>query len=128
MKPRADITTKSAWSRAAELCGLGMAFMLAACTSNINEGVGPPTTVPSLSGSAPQNTGTYPNLNIRPQVAANQITAEQRASAGARLNAATQSAQRGASTPAMSAQEQARLKKLADDKGASVLAEIEGQQ
>ncbi len=53
---------------AAVLCGA----MLAAggCTSNIYEGVGPATTVPALSGSSPQNTGTYPNLNIRPQAAA----------------------------------------------------------
>jgi len=107
------------------LCSMAL---LGGCASDINEGVGPASTAPSLSGSQPQDTGTYPNLNIRPQAAASQITPEQRAAAGANLTSAARSAQAGAGGRTMSAEEQARLKKLADDKGASVLAEIEGKQ
>ena len=102
--------------------------LLGGCASDINEGVGPANTAPSLSGSQPQDTGTYPNLNIRPQAAALQITPEQRAAAGASLTSASHRAQAGAAGGTMSAEEQARLKKLAEDKGAGVLAEIEGKQ
>lgn len=127
MTYRVDAAGTPASRRVIAGAALGSLLLLGGCASDINEGVGPVSTVPALSGSQPQNTGAYPNLNIRPQAAAAQITPEQRAAAGANLGAAGHRAQAGAGGPTMSAEEQARLKKLAEDKGAKVLAEIEGQ-
>lgn len=101
--------------------------LTAGCASNIEEGVGPPRNVPSLSGSGPKDTGTYPNLNIQPETAAPQMTEDQRLANAARLKGAGNAAQANATVQPMSAAEQARLKKLAEDQGKSVLAEIEGQ-
>jgi hypothetical protein len=128
MTYRVDAAENSLRGRVLAAVALCAGLLSAAgCASDINEGVGPPTTVPSISGGGPKNTGTYPNLNIRPQAAAAQITPEQRAAAGAGLTASASSAQAGAAGTGMSPEEQARLKKLAEDKGAGVLAEIEGQ-
>lgn len=128
MTYRVDAEENSPGGRVLATVAVCAALLVAAgCASDINEGVVPPTTVPSLSGGGPKNTGTYPNLNIRPQVAAAQITPEQRAAAGASLGASASAAQAGAAGNGMSPEEQARLKKLAQDKGAGVLAEIEAQ-
>jgi len=105
---------------------MALLALVAGCT-NIEEGVGPSRNVPSLSGSGPKDTGTYPNLNIQPEVAGPQMTAEQRAASAARLQSSGTSAQANATVQPISPQEQARLKKLAEDKGNSVLKEIEGQ-
>lgn len=96
--------------------------------ANMQEGVGPPTSVPTISNSAPQNTGTYPNLNIRPATAAPQLTTDQRAAAASTLAADARAAQTGVATTTLTPEEQARLRKLAADRGEEVLAEIEGRK
>lgn len=96
--------------------------------ANMQQGVGPPTTVPAISDSAPRNTGTYPNLNIRPETAAPQLTVQQRAAAARTLAANARAAQTGVATTTLTPEEQARLRKLAEDQGEEVLAEIEGRK
>jgi hypothetical protein len=77
-----------------------------------------------LSSGEPKNTGAFPNLNIPPQSAAEQISAQQKAATLAELKAARagQKAPPGAAgTPAS----QARLKKLATSHATEALEEIE---
>lgn len=77
-----------------------------------------------LSSGEPKNTGTFPNLNIPPQSAAEQISAQQKAARLAELRAARtgQKAPPGtAGTPASNA----RLKKLASTHATETLGEIE---
>lgn len=77
-----------------------------------------------LSSGEPKNTGTFPNLNIPPQSAAPQISAEQKAARLAELKAA-----RTSQTPppgsADTSASKARLKKLASSHAAEALEEIE---
>lgn len=96
--------------------------------ANMQDGVGPPTTVPAISGSAPRNTGSYPNLNVRPQTAAPQLTQQERAAATGALAADAAAARTGVAATTLTPEEQARLRKLAEDQGEGVLAEIEGRK
>jgi hypothetical protein len=85
----------------------------------------PPTvTEVQLSSGEPKNTGTFPNLNIPPQSAAQQISAQQKAARLAELRAARsgQTAPPGAAGTIAS---KARLKKLASSHAAEALKEIE---
>lgn len=77
-----------------------------------------------LSSGEPKNTGTFPNLNIPPQSAAPQISAQQKAARLAELRAARsgQTAPPGAAGTAAS---KARLKKLASSHATEALKEIE---
>ncbi|MBK8457033.1 MAG: hypothetical protein IPL47_07935 [Phyllobacteriaceae bacterium] len=70
----------------------------------------------------PTNTGAFPNLNVRPDAAAGQLSEEEKAAEIARLNAAR--AGQGSSAGASPA-EIARLKKLAVSHGDKALEEIE---
>ncbi|WP_353641255.1 hypothetical protein [Mesorhizobium sp. WSM2239] len=77
-----------------------------------------------LSSGAPRNTGTFPNLNIPPQAAAKQISAQQKAARLAELRAARtgQTAPPGSAGTSAS---KARLKKLASSHATEALKEIE---
>ena len=77
-----------------------------------------------LSSGEPKNTGTFPNLNIPPQSAAEQISAQQKAATLAELKAARTGQKPppgGGGTPATDA----RLKKLASTHAAQTLKQIE---
>jgi hypothetical protein len=77
-----------------------------------------------LSSGEPKNTGTFPNLNIPPQSAAPQISAQQKAARLAELRAARsgQTAPPGSTDTSAST---ARLKKLASSHAVEALEEIE---
>ena len=77
-----------------------------------------------MSSGAPRNTGTFPNLNILPQAAAKQISAQQKAARLAELRAARtgQTAPPGSAGTSAS---KARLKKLASSHATEALKEIE---
>ncbi|HEV7254554.1 MAG TPA: hypothetical protein VGN97_15845 [Mesorhizobium sp.] len=73
------------------------------------------------------NTGTYPNLNITPPVAAPQLSAQDQAAQRAELNGAR--ARQAAAAPGggASAAEQERLRRLAQTHEQNTLSAIEGQ-
>ncbi|WP_274629571.1 hypothetical protein [Arvimicrobium flavum] len=112
--------------RNAAICGI--LLTIGGCASNIEEGVGPVSTVPSISGSAPQNTGTYPNLNIRPQAAGPQLTPQEQTSGRTGLVSSASAAKAGVGASSITEEERLRLLTLAKDRGDSVLADIEGKQ
>jgi hypothetical protein len=104
-----------------------LATFAAGCASNIEEGVGPPSTVPSITGSGPKNTGTYPNLNIRPQAAAPQLSPAEQEATLAGLQSSGNRAKAGANVDTMSPEDLERLRRLQADQGNEVLSEIEGK-
>lgn len=91
---------------------------LSGCGSAINDGVGPETTVPSISGGGPNNTGTYPNLNIRPTAANKQLTDKERESVTSGLASSASAAQAGVSQPGISPSDAERLKKMREEQEA----------
>ncbi|MBN9070843.1 MAG: hypothetical protein J0H34_04420 [Rhizobiales bacterium] len=147
MAYRIEPVRQSARRRTGMLAGFAALILAASGCSNIYEGVGPASTVPSISGGSAEDTGTYPNLNIRPKVAGQQFTAEQEAASRSQLASSASLAKSGVATTTVTAQEAARLnelkkkkgdadttitaeetarlKKLAADKGESVRKEIE---
>lgn len=74
-----------------------------------------------------RDTGTYPNLNTPPYVAATQLSADELAGAKATLGAA-KSRQSAASAGAPTPTDQAKLRRLAATHGPETLAAIEGKQ
>lgn len=78
----------------------------------------------AVNGSGAQDTGTYPNLNIVPKVAAPQFTEEQKAAKLAELRAA-QNRQGGKGSGASS--EQKAMTALARQHGAETLKTIQGK-
>lgn len=105
------------------MAALGALALLGGCASaDLADAV--PSAQPSgLSSGQPRNTGTFPNLNIPPQVAASQITPDEKAAKLSELEAA-QAAQPVAQA-GNTAADQIRLKKLAETHASSTLAEIE---
>jgi hypothetical protein len=77
-----------------------------------------------LSSGEPRNTGAFPNLNIPPQSAAEQISAQQKAARLAQLGAA-RAGQQPPPGAAGSPASNARLRKLASSHAAEALEEIE---
>jgi hypothetical protein len=77
-----------------------------------------------LSSGEPRDTGTFPNLNIPPQSAAEQISAQQKAARLAELKAA-QSGQKAPPGSAGTSASKARLKKLAASHATEALEQIE---
>jgi hypothetical protein len=80
-----------------------------------------------MSSDGPKNTGTFPNLNIKPGVAAAQITDEEKAAelqalqaAQAEHNATLATAGKGIENPAL-------LRKLAAEHAKDALKKIEGK-
>jgi hypothetical protein len=77
---------------------------------------------PALSG-APRNTGTYPNLNIPPKAAADQISPDEKTADTAALQAAQQA--KAALAAGEAPTDPALLRKLAETHSADALKEIE---
>ncbi|QPC87586.1 hypothetical protein GA830_13135 [Mesorhizobium sp. NBSH29] len=95
-----------------------LAMLLVGCASATIEDA-----VPS-GANGPANTGTYPNLNIPPQSAAEQISAEKKAADLAALNAEQQ--QNAAFGAAPSGQtDPALLRRLGQTHGTNALKQIE---
>jgi hypothetical protein len=100
------VTTKAGFA-------LLVAAVLAGCTT-ANE--------PSSSGAI--DTGTYPNLNIRPDVANEQLTAGQTRSKSAALRAAQRANASGSAPPP---NDLLLLRKIGQTHGQEALDEIEGK-
>ena len=79
---------------------------------------------PPQPSNGPRNTGTFPNLNIPPQAAAEQISAEQKAARFSELNAA-RSGQKAPPGSAGNEASKLRLRKLAASHATEALEEIE---
>lgn len=88
--------------------------MLAGCGTAPNE--------PSSAGAV--DTGTYPNLNIRPQVANQQLTAGQTSSKSAELRAAQKA---NAASNAPPPNDIPLLRKIGQNHGQEALDAIEGK-
>lgn len=93
---------------------LAAMLLAAACTS---------PNAPSSAGA--RDTGTYPNLNIKPQAANEQLTNDQIAADKAALTAASR-ANASQRTPVKD--DVALLRKIGDTHAKEALAEIEGQK
>jgi len=116
---------RTALSSLAGLCGgLGLLLLVgtAGCTSTNVEDVAPqPGTV-----TGPKDTGTYPNLNIPPQQAAEQFTDADKDAKLARLQA-EQAAANAAAAQAARTPNAAELDKLARTHASDTLKQIEGK-
>jgi len=93
---------------------LALAALLAGCANQANE--------PSSTGAV--DTGTYPNLNVRPGVANEQLTTAETASKSAELRAAQQANSAGSAPPP---NDVPLLRKIGQTHGKEALQEIEGQ-
>ncbi|WP_027052100.1 hypothetical protein [Mesorhizobium erdmanii] len=107
---------------AVRFCRIGAAIVVlavAGCSSTNTSGP-----VPMAEDAGPKDTGTFPNLNIPPQVAAKQLTADESKAKLAELKAAknAQGAKRGG-VPGS----QAALTDLAKQHGPQTLKQIEGK-
>ncbi|WP_189476185.1 hypothetical protein [Mesorhizobium sp. M2A.F.Ca.ET.043.05.1.1] len=109
-------------SRKAVLAALvGVLLPAGGCTST-----GTNNAAPTAVTEGPKDTGSYPNLNIPPQVAAKQFTKEETAANLARLKAEQQAqAAKGGSVKAPA--NSAALKTLAKTHGGDTLKQIEGK-
>lgn len=74
-------------------------------------------------GTGAVDTGTYPNLNVPPRVAAEQLTAGEQAQDTAELRASQRAAVSSASAPVPN--DQAELQRLGRNHAEETLAEIE---
>ncbi len=108
--------------RMAVVAGLvGVLLPAGGCTST-----GTNNAAPTALTEGPKDTGSYPNLNIPPQVAAKQLTKEETAAKLAQLKAEEQaqlSKGKGVKPPANSA----ALNTLAKTHGGDTLKQIEGK-
>lgn len=97
------------------------AFLMLAIGSSLSA-CGTPPNAPSTTGAV--DTGTYPNLNIKPGVANSQLTPAQTAAKAAELRAA----QKGNSTQASPPPDDILLlRKIGQSHAKEALQEIEGQ-
>ncbi|MFD1986625.1 hypothetical protein ACFSOZ_29770 [Mesorhizobium newzealandense] len=106
---------------AARFCRIGAAIVLlgiAGCSSTSG-------TTSVAAGTGPKDTGTFPNLNIKPQVAAPQFTDAEKNAKLAQLKA-DESAQ-GAKNASPDVADQAALTDLAKKHGDETLKQIEGK-
>ncbi|PSJ59768.1 hypothetical protein [Pseudaminobacter soli (ex Li et al. 2025)] len=105
---------------------LAIQFQLSGCASTSESA--PLVTAPPSSASSGQavNTGTYPNLNIAPQVAAPQLSDEEKNAKLAGLKA-VQNAQAAKGGGGEVPNDETLLKKLAATHGQKTLSEIEGK-
>lgn len=111
---------ETVFSCTGRFCRMGAAVVLLAiggCSSTSMEGAAPAA---SLEG--PKDTGTYPNLNIPPQVAAEQFTEAEKNANLARLKADEQA--QGSKGGAVKVANQAALNTLARQHGADALKQI----
>ncbi|MCA0049626.1 hypothetical protein LB577_22210 [Mesorhizobium sp. B283B1A] len=108
---------------AGRFCRIGAAIVLlgiAGCSSTNTSGP-----VPLATDAGPKDTGSFPNLNIKPQVAAPQFTEAERNAKLAELKA-DENAQ-GAKVGAANVSNQAALSDLAKKHGPQTLKQIEGK-
>ncbi|MBZ9941692.1 hypothetical protein LB533_11290 [Mesorhizobium sp. BR1-1-13] len=108
---------------AGRFCRIGAAIALlclGACSSTDTSGP-----VPIATSAGPKDTGTFPNLNIPPKVAAKQFTDAERNARLAELKG-DESAQ-AANGGAPKVTNQAALTDLASKHGAQTLKQIEGK-
>lgn len=101
-----------------------VALFAAGCSTTIDN-TDDVAAAPGRTG-VPINTGTYPNLNIAPKVAAEQFSQEERDSKMAALDAARQQ-QAPASSGESAEARKKRLKLLADEHEADTLKVIESE-
>jgi hypothetical protein len=114
---------ETVFSGAGRICRIGMAVALLAiggCSSTNSENVGLATGV-----DGPKDTGTFPNLNIPPQVAAQQFTDAEKNAKLAQLQA-DKRAQAGKGG-AVKATNPAALTALAKNHGDKTLKQIEAK-
>lgn len=97
-----------------------MVMLLAACASGLE------APMPTGPQSGPIDTGTYPNLNVPPEVAAAPITDADKAGIAGRI-ASAKSRQGSAGLGAGTTGDPARLKKLAAQHGDETLKAIAAQ-
>ncbi len=108
--------------RIALVAGLvGVLLPAGGCTST-----SPNSTTPAGLTEGPKDTGSYPNLNIPPQVAAKQLTKEETAANLAQLKAEEQ-AQLAKGGKVKAPSNAAALNTLAKTHGADTLKQIEGK-
>ncbi|WP_329608827.1 hypothetical protein [Mesorhizobium muleiense] len=93
---------------------------IAGCSSTNIEG-----TTPVAATDGPKNTGTYPNLNIPPQAAAEQFTETEKNAKLAQLKAEAQA--QGSKGGAVKVANPAALNTLAKQHGADALKQIEAK-
>jgi hypothetical protein len=108
---------------AARFCRIGVAIVLvgiAGCSSTNTSGP-----VPMAENAGPKDTGTFPNLNIPPQVANKQFTEAERNAKLAELKA--DKSGQGAKSGGGSVTDQAALTDLAKKHGPQTLKQIEGK-
>lgn len=99
---------------------LSLAFAASGCTSTSTA-----DTAPALAGGrGAQDTGTYPNLNIPPKVAAPQFTEDQKAAKLAELQAAKR---RQGGKGVVAGGDSKAMTTLAREHGADTLKAIEGK-
>lgn len=94
------------------------AGLMAGCASSTTSAV-----TPGVPQAGPLDTGTYPNLNVRPDVAATQITDDDKARLTGRLEAA-QSIQTASGSGAGTTGDPQHLQKLAAEHGDETLKAI----
>ncbi|MBZ9738391.1 MULTISPECIES: hypothetical protein [unclassified Mesorhizobium] len=108
---------------AGHFCRIGTAIMfvaIAACSSTNTSGP-----VPMASDAGPKDTGTFPNLNIPPKVAAKQFTEAEKNAKLAQLKADENGQGAKGGGPAVT--NQAALTDLAKKHGPQTLKQIEGK-
>ncbi|AZN99584.1 hypothetical protein EJ066_22045 [Mesorhizobium sp. M9A.F.Ca.ET.002.03.1.2] len=113
---------ETVFSGTGRFCRMGAAVVLlaiAGCSSTNIEGAAPAASL--VEG--PKDTGAYPNLNIPPQVAAEQFTEEEKNAKLAQLKADGQA--QGSKGGAVRAANTAALNTLARKHGADALKQIE---
>jgi len=98
---------------------VGVLLPAGGCTSTNN-------TAPTALSDGPKDTGSYPNLNVPPQVAAKQLTKEETAANLAQLKA-EQQAQIAKGGRVKAPANSAALNTLAKTHGADTLKQIEGK-
>ena len=105
----------------ARFCRIGAAIVLlgiAGCSSTNSP-------APVVAGTGPKDTGTFPNLNIKPQVAATQFTDAEKKAKLAQLKADENAQLAKNADPGVT--DQAALTDLAKKHGDETLKQIEGK-
>jgi hypothetical protein len=116
-------TGKTVFSGTGRFCRTGAAVVflaIAGCSSTNIEGA-----TPVAATDGPKNTGTYPNLNIPPQAAAEQFTEAEKNAKLAQLKAEAQA--QGSKGGAVKVANPAALTTLAKQHGTDALKQIEAK-
>ncbi|MER9234262.1 hypothetical protein NKI56_19560 [Mesorhizobium sp. M0622] len=112
---------KNVFSGIGRFCRMAVVLLaMAGCTSSNIEGA-----APAAGFAGAKDTGSYPNLNIPPQVAAEQFTDEEKNAKLAQLKAEEQG--QAAKGGVVKVADQAALDQLAKKHGAEALKQIEGK-